>query len=400
MYYKIEYISKGKQKEIIIKAPNIKEAIKKFKSKNLGIIKEINEYQKPSKFSFSVSNIDMEEYISVLDRMYVMLDAGLGIDGVLDSVKMNIKNPKLKKIFISISNDIKSGRSLSAAFEKFKDDLGYLTVAMVRLGEETGDLARIINDLSKILKEILENKKRLKKATRYPIFIIFAMMVAFIIVILFVIPPFKSVFKQLHTELPLPTKFLMWIEHAAVMLGPYILAGAFALFVGLNYLYRTNKKVKYNMDKLMLKIYIVGDVLYYAMIGRFILVMKDLIQSGIPIVDAINISLEIVDNSYIKSQLEKIKNSVISGGSIAQGFEESKMFEPMIVQMVEAAEESGSLVFMFEKISNYYLDKYRYIVDNIAVMIEPILIAAIAGFIFTLGLGIFLPMWSLTNIAG
>ena len=151
------------------------------------------------------------------------------------------------------------------------------------------------------------------------------------------------------------------------------------------------------MDQILLKVYIVGPVIKLAMIGRFVYVLQRLIDSGIPIMDAVDIALNIIDNTYIKKQLEHIKNSIISGSTIKQGFEESKMFENMTVQMVASGEESGSLVLMLQKVSDYYLGKYRDLVDNIAVLIEPILIAAIAGFVLTMALGIFLPMWNLTE---
>ena len=149
------------------------------------------------------------------------------------------------------------------------------------------------------------------------------------------------------------------------------------------------------MDKWLLKVYIVGPVIKLAMIGRFVYVLQRLIDSGIPILDAVDISLNIVENFYIKKRLETIKHSIIRGGGISKGFKESGLFESMIIQMIVAGEESGSLVLMLQKISNYYLQKYKYIVDNIATLIEPILIAAISGFVITLALGIFLPMWNL-----
>jgi len=402
MYFKIEYINKGKLNEIIIPAPSPKEAIDKFRKKKLGIIKNIEEFNKPSLIEelsakLELSKIDLEEYISVLEQIHVMLDAGLPIDSVIGGIKENIKNKKLKKIFTSLENDIKAGLSLSAAFEKFENDLGKLTLSMIKLGEETGDLARAIKDLSVILQEILDNRKRLKKATRYPMFIVFAMSVAFVIVILFVIPPFKAIFAQLNTELPLPTRFLLWIEASIQQYGLYILLGAVIIFGVITYLYNSNDKVRLNMDRLLLKIYIVGPVIKLAMTGRFVYVLQRLIDSGIPILDSVDIALNIIDNSYMRRQFEHIKNSIVTGGTIKQGFEESGMFENMTVQMVGAGEESGSLVLMLQKVSNYYLEKYRYIVDNIAVLIEPILIAAIAGFVMTLALGIFLPMWNLTE---
>ena len=402
MYFKIEYIKKGKMQEIVIAAKSVKDAINKFREKKLGILINIEEFKKPSLTEeiaqkLELSKIDLEEYIAVLEQMYVMLDAGLAIDMVLGNIKDTIKNKKLKKIFISLENDIKAGLSLTAAFEKFEKELGKLTTSMIKLGEETGDLARAVKDLSVILHEILDNRKRLKKATRYPMFIVFAMSIAFVIVILFVIPPFKSIFSQLNTELPLPTRFLLWIEHAIESYGLYVLGGAIAVFGVITYLYNTKDEVRYQLDKLILKVYIVGSVIKLAMTGRFVYVLQRLIDSGIPILDAVDIALNIVENSYIKKQFEHIKNSIVTGGTIKQGFEESGMFENMTVQMIAAGEESGSLVLMLQKVSNYYLEKYRYIVDNIAVLIEPILIAAIAGFVMTLALGIFLPMWNLTE---
>jgi len=402
MHYKIEYIKKGKVEEIIISAKSPKEAIEKFRAKKLGILKSINEYNKPSALDelvkkLDLAKIDFEEYVSVLDQLYVMLDAGLPIDAIIENSANTIKNKRLKKIFISIQRDIKAGLSLTNAFEKFEKELGRLSTSMVKLGEETGDLARAFKDLSVILHEILDNRKRLKKATRYPMFIIIAMSIAFTIVILFVIPPFKSIFAQLHTELPLPTRFLLWIEASLQKYGLYILLGAIVVFGGIAYLYNTRDDIRLKMDEMLLKVYIVGPVIQLAMRGRFVYVLQRLIDSGIPILDSVDIALNIIDNTYIKQQFEKIKNSIVTGGTIKQGFEDSGMFENMTVQMIAAGEESGSLVLMLQKVSNYYLEKYRYIVDNIAVLIEPILIAAIAGFVITLALGIFLPMWNLTE---
>ena len=402
MYFKIEYISKGKMQEIVISAKTVKDAISKFRKKNLGVLINIAEYKKPSLAEeivkkLDLAKIDLEEYIAILDQLYVMLDAGLAIDMVIGNIKDSIKNKQLKKIFISIENDIKAGFSLTNAFEKFEKELGKLTISMIKLGEETGDLARAIKDLSVILHEILDNRKRLKKATRYPMFIVFAMMVAFTVVILFVIPPFKSMFAQLHTELPLPTRFLLWIEATIENYGMYVLLGAVFVFLIITYMYNKDENIRLQMDKFILKVYIVGPVIRLAMTGRFVYVLQRLIDSGIPILDAVDIALNIIDNLYIKKQFELIKNSIVTGGTIKQGFEESGMFENMTVQMIGAGEESGSLVLMLQKVSNYYLEKYRYIVDNIAVLIEPILIAAIAGFVLTLALGIFLPMWNLTE---
>ena len=402
MYFEIEYIKNGKVQKTVIKANSMVQALEIFRKKKLGIFKSVKKIEKKTFINkifkdLSFSRVNIEELLSVFDQMYVLLNAGIGIDDVLKNIMTTIKDKKLKKVFQDIYYNIQAGSSLYNAFSRYEDYFGNLVISIIKLGEESGDLANALKDLATILQEILDNRKRLKKATRYPVFIIFAMVVAFIVVILFVIPPFKDIFAQLKTELPLPTRFLLWIEGALRKFGPYILTFGISGFVILSFLYKKYYHIKLLFDKLILRIYIVGDVIELAMKGRFMYVFERLLESGIPIIDALDNAINIVDNEYLKNRLKLIKSSIQKGGSITQGFEDTGLFENMIIQMVKAGEESGNLIAMLSKISRYYLDKYRYLVDNIAVLIEPILIAAIAGFVITLALGIFLPMWNLTE---
>ena len=400
--FKIDYIKQGKLKSVKIKASTMYEALKKFKSNYHGIIRNVTEINEPSLSEkienfFSSKKIDNEEFIGILNQLYVMLDAGISIDVALSQTIEGIKNKKLKNMLEDIYNKINSGYSLVDAFKAYEKSLGVITIAMIKLGEESGDIASAIKDLANILSEIEENRKRFKKATRYPMFIIIAMVIAFTIVILFVIPPFKAIFAQLGSELPLPTRVLLWIEWAIRKYALMIIGLSIITFGIFNYFYIKNKKFHIFVDKKMLKVYILGKVIKLAMIGRFVYILKSLIKSGIPIVTSVDIALSIVENAYLAQKLSLVKDEIVKGGSITEGFKNTELFEPMTVQMIKAGEESGSLTKMFEKVSDYYLNEYRYIVDNIAVLIEPLLIAAIAGFVFMLALGIFLPMWNLTE---
>ena len=404
MYYKIEYLQKGKIKTTVISAKSLKDALTKFRKRKLGILRNIEEFQKESiseKLSdlLSFKKIDLEEYISVLEQMYVMLDAGLAIDSILENIAANVKDRKLKKILLSVTNDIKAGLSLTDSVSKFEKELGILSVSMFKLGEETGDLANAVKDLSVILSEILENRRLLKKATRYPTFIVIAMMVAFTIVILFVIPPFKSVFEQQDMKLPLPTRFLLLIDHVIQTYGLIVVGGGILFFIVILFSYEKNIKVKLFLDRAILKVYIIGKVIELALIGRFVYVFEKLIAAGISVVDAFDIAVEIVDNEYMKEKMYLIRQNIITGGGIATGFVATGLFEPMIIQMIKSGEEAGALIEMLQKVSNYYLTKYRDLVANISTLIEPILIMAIAGFVLMLALGIFLPMWDMTKLA-
>ena len=406
MYFEVTYLKDGKKLKKVIEANNFLEASHKFKTLKIGVFITAKETEEPFEIkleklknqlakTFEKSKIDLEEYVAVLEQMYVMLDASLSLNDVITNVSENIKNKKLKEVLDNLNQDIRSGLNVSSSLKKYEKELGRLSIAMIELGEQTGMLAESFRDLAEILAEILENRKKLKSATRYPMFILFAMIIAFTVVILFVIPPFKNIFSELGSELPIPTKFLLWLEYFLRTFGPYIM-GISIIFMGItNYMYHKYEKVELKIDKWMLKIYIVGDVINFAMLGRFLYSFDKMVAAGIPIMDALDTALGVVDNLYLRTQLSKIKNAIAEGRGLGSGFKDTELFEKMVVQMIRSGEESGALNRMLNKASSYYRNKYLNIVENISALIEPILIAAIAGFVIVLAFGIFLPMWGM-----
>ncbi len=385
--------------------------MQRFFAMELGVLIRIKEISEPllwklkriwAKLQNPIKNrpVNTERYIALLEQLAVMLDAGLPLNFALSEVIKNEKDPMLKAIFTQIYEDIESGKSLYEAAKRFRKQLGNLSLSMFRLGEETGALAEEIAHLAQILQEILENRRKFKKATRYPIFIIVAMSIAFVIVTLMVIPQFESFFKESHMELPLPTRFLLWLEHSIKDYGAYIVGGAVVVATIISYLYSKSERVRLLLDRLILKIFIIGKATYYAMISRFLYIFRVLYEAGIPMIDAIDIALEVVDNSYLRLRIQEISRAIREGRSLYEGFAQAGLFENMVLEMIRSGEIGGGLSRMLQKAQKIYKDRFDYIVDNIATLIEPILIAAIAGFVLTLALGIFLPMWNLTNIAG
>jgi len=408
MYFEVTYLKDGKKLKKVIEAKNFLDASKKFKSLKIGIFMGATETDEPLEIKIEKlkqeikkkmfnPKIDLEEYVAILEQIYVMLDASLSLNDIITDVSENIKNKKLKEILDTLNQDIRSGLNVSASLKKYEKELGRLSIAMIELGEQTGMLAESFRDLAEILSEILENRKKLKSATRYPMFILFAMMIAFTVVILFVIPPFKGIFAQLGTELPLPTRFLLWLEQFLRNVGPWLLGASVGMAVIINILYKKYEKVHLFMDRVMLRIYIIGSVIHFALIGRFLYSFDKMVEAGIPIMDALDTALGVVDNLYLKQKLTKIKNSIAEGRGLASGFQDAELFEKMIVQMIRSGEESGSLNRMLQKASNYYRGKYLNIIENISTLIEPILIAGIAGFVTMLAFGIFLPMWGMAD---
>ncbi|MEN4046097.1 type II secretion system F family protein [Sulfurimonas sp. NWX367] len=409
-YFKIDYKFGKKRSSVVLEAQNKIEAMEKFFEMELGVLVKIQETSKPLEQSFQdllakyndpvgKGKVDQERLIALLDQMAIMLDAGLPLNYTLSEVTKHQEDKALKAIFEKVLNDIESGKGFYASVLPFQEQLGSLTVAMIQLGEETGQIAESLTHLTDILQDILDNRKKFKKATRYPLVIVTAMGIAFSVVTIFVIPQFKSIFESSQMELPLPTKFLLWLEYALRVYGPYILAGAVFLALTISYMYKKSDKVHMFLDKLILKIYIIGKATFFAMISRFVYVFSVLVKAGIPMLEALRIASGIIDNVYIKQKVDRIASAIEEGKSLNQGFEETELFENMVVEMIKAGETGGGLDKMLQKVVKIYKDRFSYIVDNIATLIEPILLGAIAGFVLMLALGIFLPMWNMVDMA-
>ena len=267
MYFEVTYLKDGKRLKKVVEADNFLQAAKKFKQLKLGIFIKAQETTEPLSIkiehlkkdiekALDKSKINLEEYVAVLEQIYVMLDASLSLNDILGEVSENIKNKKLKEVLLQLNQDVQSGLNVSASLKKYEKEVGKLSISMIELGEQTGMLAEAFRDLAEILSEILENRKKLKSATRYPMFILFAMIIAFTVVILFVIPPFKSIFADLGADLPMPTKFLLWLEHFLRTFGPWIVALSVVFMVVTNYLYHKSKKVELKLVLLMLKYFL------------------------------------------------------------------------------------------------------------------------------------------------
>ncbi len=407
-YFKIFYSIGGKKSTTLIVATHKYEALQKFKENPLGIFIAIKEVGEPLNLKFEVikkqilqnsgkKRVAPEPYIASLRQLGVMLNAGIALNQCFDEIINTTTNKQLKKIFSQIHSDVEAGVSLTKSFQKFSYELGNISASIVDLGEQTGTLAKSITKLADILHETNENKKKLKKAIRYPMIVMITMTIAFIAIIKLVVPNFKDMFSELNAALPMPTQLLLWIEKFISNYGILILIVAIALVFFHKATYLKNRKYKYLIDKYILKVYLLGRVTSLSMIGRFIYVFNSLTNSGIPIVEAIKTARSTVDNDFINEKFLLIENSIQEGKSLTHGFGITKQFENMILQMIKAGESSGSLNQMLEKVDDYYNTKYNDLIDNLSTYIEPIMIFFIAGFLLLMAMGVFLPMWDMAG---
>lgn len=407
-YFEILYTLGGEQNKIVLESLHKLDAVKKFQEKPLGALLSIDEINEPFskkieklKASFAASSLKrkmpLEPYIASLRQLSVMLDAGIPISHCFSEIVSMTAHKQTKEIFKQIALKIESGSDITEAFEDFSYELGNVSPAIISLGEQTGQLSEAVEKLANILDEIHENRKKLKKAMRYPLIVITIMIAAFVAVIKMIVPQFKEMFEEFNSELPYPTQVLLSIESFVKEYGLFIIIAIVTVIFVHKTLYSKNKSYKYTIDKYSLKLYLFGRISHLSMTGRFLFVFDKLTNSGVPIIKALAISKNIVENDYIKERFSMIEEAIEEGRSLTDGFTASGQFENITIQMIKAGERSGSLNKMLEKVNNYYSSKYNDLVDNISTYIEPIMIAMIAAFLTLLALGIFLPMWSMAD---
>ena len=407
-YFEVNYLFKGQKTKTIVKSPNRSDAIAIAKVKIPGVILNVKETSAPLEDQLSElksqllgalfrKKIKMPNLIAAIRQLSVMTNAGISIHDSVKEVANATVDKTLKEIFKSVNDDLNSGLSLTQSLMSYRDEVGDVTIALVELGESTGNMAESLEKLAEILDEIEENRQKFKKGMRYPLTVVVAIAIAFSILMIYVVPKFKDIFTQLKAELPLPTRILLFMENLINHYGLYLLAAIAAIIILFQYMLYNNEEFKIQFDQYILKLYLIGDIIFYATLSRFCLVFTELIRAGIPIADALDTALLTLDNTHLKKKLSAVKISVQRGISLTESFRDTELFEGMLIQMIQAGEQSGTLDKMLEKVTLYYKSRFSQIIDNIASYIEPILLGFIAAMVLLMALGIFMPMWDMAK---
>ncbi len=405
-YFKATILIKGKKEEFGFYANDRKHATELTKLKHSGILIKISQEEEPLDLKLKRLKDDLfknmkkkkikpDAQIASIRQLAVMTNAGISIYDSLSEIAKSTQDETLKLVFSKLAEDINSGQSLSKSMEQFRFELGNLTIAMVQLGEKTGNLDESLYSLADMLEEIRANFVKFKKAMAYPRNVMIALAIAFVVLISYVVPNFKAMFEKLNAELPVPTKILLHLEYLFNNFGPYVLAVLFLSFVVFKYMINNYKNVRYGWHEVLLKTYLIKNIIMYATLSRFTLVFSELIRAGIPIAEALDTSIAMVDNLPLKHKLLSVRVAVEKGSALHKGLEETNLFENMIIQMVSAGEDSGTLDAMISKVADYFKMRFDAIIDGLSEAIEPIMLFIIACMVTLFALGIFLPMWDM-----
>lgn len=405
-YFVATVLTKGKKEEIGLYAENKKEANSYAKLKFSGIIIKITESKEPldaqiKKFKNNLlqnikkRKIKPDSLIASVRQLAVMCNAGISIHDSLREIADATDDEALKTVFSKLADDINSGHALSGSMENFRFELGNLTIAMVQLGEKTGNLDEALYALADMLEEIRANFIKFKKAMAYPRNVMVAMAVAFTVLISYVVPEFKKIFEELNAELPLPTVILLKLEYLFNNYGLLLIIIIISSVMTLKYLINNYIHIRFGWHQLLLRTMILKNIIMYSTLSRFTLVFSELVRAGIPIAEALDTAIDMIDNLPLKYKLKSVRMTVEKGGALNKGLKETKLFENMILQMVRAGEDSGTLDTMIKKVAEFYKMKFDSIIDGISDAIEPIMLFIIASMVTLLALGIFMPMWNM-----
>ena len=407
-YFIATVLTKGKREELGFYSENRQEANNFAKLKFNGIIIKVAEGTEPLEEQLKRFKDDLfknirkkkikpDSLIAAIRQLAVMTNAGISIHDSLKEIATATEDEALKTVFSKLADDINAGHSISSSMENFRYELGNLSIAMVQLGEKTGNLDEALYSLADMLEEIRANVVKFKKAMAYPRNVMIAIAVAFSVLLTYVVPQFKEIFESLGANLPLPTIILLTLSDLLTNYGLYVVAAVLTFIFTLKYFINNYRHVRFGWHELLLKTMLIKNLIMYSTLSRFTLVFSELVRAGIPIAEALDTSVAMIDSLPLKQKLLSVISTVEKGGTLNKGLKETELFENMIIQMVRAGEDSGTLDAMIKKVAEYYKMRFDAIIDGLSEAIEPIMLIVIAAMVILLALGIFLPMWDMGN---
>ena len=342
-----------------------------------------------------VSSMDVQLFSR---QLYTLLKAGVPIMRGLAGLQESAISPSFGRVIKDLRESLDAGRELSAAMARHPAVFTQFYLSMVRVGEMTGRLDEVFLRLFDHLEFDRDMRARVKTATRYPSFVIVAMLIAMVIVNMFVIPQFVKVFASFNAELPLMTRILIGTSAFMVNYWPVLLAVTIAGIAAFRAWLRTVPG-RYTWDRYKLKFPIAGKIILKGTMARFARSFALSSTSGVPIVQALTVVSQTVDNAYLCARVEQMRDGVERGDSILRTSVAAGVFTPVVLQMIAVGEESGSLDELMNEIAQMYEREVDYELKTLSSQIEPILIAFLGVMVLVLALGIFLPVWDLGKVA-
>ncbi len=366
-------------------------------------VKGEKEQTKPKSKSSLQELIDKYRPITLKDMMVFsrqfasMVEAGVALLRALTVMADQTQNPRLKQALKQVKADIEQGSTLSGALEKYPEIFDRLYISMVKAGEAGGVLDQVLNRLALFMEERSKLTQQVKSAMTYPVVVMLIAVSVFYAMLTLVLPTFSGLFASLGSELPAYTKLLISVSE---FLRSWYMVALIAIIIGtvwsLKNWYQT-KEGKFAIDLAVLQLPVLGDIMRKVSVARFTRTFGTLTKSGVPIVTALEVVKESADSAVLARAIEAVQVKVQEGGTINGPLSESKLFPPMVTQMVAIGEETGQLETMLEKVADFYDVEVSSAVEALTSLMEPIMIVTLGGLVGAIVIGMYLPMFTVIS---
>ncbi len=348
-------------------------------------------------FSFKFKRKIDQQKVAIFTRQFsVMIDAGLPLVQCLEILSGQEDDASFAEMLTTARRDVEGGATLADALRQHPKGFTELYCNMVAAGEAGGILDVILRRLSTYLEKAVALKAAVRSASIYPIIIISVAGCVVFVILWKVIPTFASLFSGLGAQLPLPTRIIVGASNFIAAYSVFVFVGAILLAVALRQFYKTDGGERL-LDGLVLKSPVIGMIMRKIAVARFCRTLGTLISSGVPILDGLDITAKTAGNRVVKDAVMKTRTNIEAGKSISKPLEATKVFPPMVTQMISVGEETGALDTMLSKIADFYEDEVDTAVDNLMALLEPVMIVFLGVVIGGIVISMYLPMFDLIN---
>ena len=383
----------GKLQEGVVTAENKESVIALLRRQQI-MVSAVTEKGKELAVPKFGGGVSQKEIAIFVRQFSVMIDAGLPLVQCLEILGTQQKNRGFQKVLFQVRQDVESGSTLADSLRKHPKVFSNLFCNMIAAGESGGILDTILQRLAAYIEKAVKLKSAVRSAMIYPVAVV-TIAVGVVTVILWkVIPTFAVLFSGLGATLPLPTRITIWVSNFLGRWMVFIVGGMGVGAYFLSQYYKTHKGRR-QIDAVVLKFPVLGDVLRKIAVARFCRTLGTLITSGVPILEGLEITARTAGNAIVEDAIMATRKSIEEGKTIAAPLEQTGVFPSMVVQMISVGEQTGALDAMLSKIADFYEDEVDEAVENLMALLEPVMILFLGVMIGGIVISMYMPMFSL-----
>lgn len=408
---KFSYICRkksGEKETGVVEGPSQDEVLAQLQKKGLYVTSIIpfevskqdavpTKERRVAKKQFTHGGINDNDLVMFSRQLAMLLSAGISLLRALDVILKQVDSKKLSMIVVQIHQDMEGGKTFRDSLAKFPDIFSPLWINLIETGEASGNLPSVLDKLAYYLEESASFRRKIVSAMMYPGILLLVSVSAVFFFIIKIVPTFATILDSFGVELPLATKILISLSNVLrkkfLLLAGAVVGGTFVLK-------KLSKQpgISRMIEEVSLKLPVYGEFARYLLLERFATTLSILIESGVPILYALEISERSAGSIKMAETIQYVKKNVKEGKNMAQPMEKSDFFTPMVVQMVAIGEEIGELSSMLKKIAKFYQEYLEVFVTRLAAIFEPLMIVFMGVIIGAMVISIFLPIFSLASM--